>query len=176
MTFLANYYFTDEDTIDVVHNAGQDVDVNVIIDGEKRRDLLREVVIDAQDPMNKLTVYLISAQTGRIQVLSTSAVNAAIPTPLSRATLNLGRTDLPYEAEYFEGGRLVQWIGAAGFDGTNIIHPSEERVFTWQGNTLVHETVTQTDAGGVVGPTRNFEHSEEKVGNTKIHRRYEVSS
>lgn len=69
--------FTSTDTIQITHNGNLEyVKVKVVIDGESREDLISNVVTDVNDPTNKLTVYLVSAQTGIMQVFTTDFVAA----------------------------------------------------------------------------------------------------
>lgn len=67
--------FISTDTISVTHNSGYEyVKIKVIVNGESREDLISDIVTDVSDPTNKLIVYLMSAQTGVVQVLKTDFV------------------------------------------------------------------------------------------------------
>lgn len=69
--------FTSTDTIQITHNSGREyIKVKVVIDSESREELISGVVTDVSDPANKLTVSLVSAQTGIIQLFETDFVTA----------------------------------------------------------------------------------------------------
>jgi len=73
-TVLHKQDFTATDTIAVTHDLGRypfGLVVQVVIDGETRNDLIRSILPDSDDPINKLNVILTSSQSGALQVLNT---------------------------------------------------------------------------------------------------------
>ena len=74
---IKTVHFTDESIIDIQHNGGTKYAwARLLVDSVDRSDLVKEVKLDPLDPTNKVQVILSSAQTGCIQVLDSSAINA----------------------------------------------------------------------------------------------------
>lgn len=69
--------FTATDTIVITHNANNDfLKVRLVIAEASRPDLIVDVKPTVANPRNELTVFLSSAQTGRIQIIETDVVSA----------------------------------------------------------------------------------------------------
>lgn len=71
--------FVSTDTITITHNQDYEyIKVKVIVGAESRTDLIKDIRIDINDPQNKLTVELKSAQTGVIQLFDTDFVDCSV--------------------------------------------------------------------------------------------------
>ena len=86
---LYSQSFSSTDTIVVNHNLDRTgLCARIIVDGyEDPYELISSVDVSSSDPRNSLTVNLLSAQTGLVQICSTDTVPVETPSPENAAIL-----------------------------------------------------------------------------------------
>ena len=104
MAYVANEIFrqsfTNTERIIVTHN--QDVEypaVRVLVDNEARPDLILAILVDEEDPTNRLLVRLRSPQTGVVQILNYDFQPVGIQSATLLALLDQG-TRLNFGEDY----------------------------------------------------------------------------
>jgi hypothetical protein len=75
-TVIYSQAFADQQVITVNHNKNTDVQVGVIINGVALRSAIEKIVLDSEDPKNKLTIFLKESLTGVANIYSCDLVEA----------------------------------------------------------------------------------------------------
>lgn len=149
---IFEYEFTDTDIAVITHNKNYEyIKIKVIVDTESRTDLVKNIIIDVDDPQNKLTVKLTSIQTGIIQVFETDFVDCSLRPAyrdnelvvasgiLQQEIDNLGSTlvdliDTP--GDYDVGKCLVSTSSGTSWGFPIVYEASDEGVSSTSGKTL----------------------------------------
>jgi hypothetical protein len=73
--------------------------------------------------------------------------------------------DFPYHEQRVENGLVQHEVFAAGFENGEIVHPSSRIDYTYDGSSLIGESITASDEDGNVVSTVNYEWYTESVTN-----------
>lgn len=170
-------YFTDASSLSVTHNAGGGVSVNLVVDGEKRTDLIRSVEADSFDPLNKLNVVFKGSITGRLQILKNIYPSVEhLSSDINTSASLLGIFPTYKGVKYFKN-KKTQEVAASGYENGNIVHPSVTIDYTYSSNNrmIISQQVVVRDKDGTVISDRKFSVKQESVdSSTKIIHTYEV--
>jgi len=172
-------YFEDVSSVDVQHNAGRQVSVQLIVDGEKRADLIRSASADHFDPMNKLKIIFGQSITGRIQIYTDEISQIGLVNPDVSAAVTVLGFHPTYGSSMYEYNKKVRDVAAAGYENGEIIHPSVTVNYNYNAKRkkVISKQVVVRDKDGNTVTDRAFAVKEEKVNSyTKIIHTYEVES
>jgi len=84
---LSQNFFNTQNIV-VNHNANTYVGVQLVVNGEIHNNLIDNIVIDHDDPLNKLTVNLTIATTGELQIFSGGILPAHALSPQESASVS----------------------------------------------------------------------------------------
>jgi hypothetical protein len=94
MLLLFQQDFTSTDTIIVQHDLNQDVEVRIVDDTNTiNNNLVERLEFDGVDPYNKVTIYLKTTASGRVQILDKEVVIVTASDKVKLDTIHEGAQD-----------------------------------------------------------------------------------
>lgn len=120
-------------TIDIIHNRNCEyLKVKVIVNGESREDLIKNIITDVADPTNMFIIQLLSEETGTVQVFETDFVSVG---ELSSSMINnIGLQDYYYAGDDEEMSTTsTEWVDRLNLS-VDILNAGVYRLnwyFTW---------------------------------------------
>ena len=95
--------FTSTDTISITHNLNRYVfNVRLVItttvlESESLRYLMKDILLDPSDPLNKCTILLTSAQTGKVQIIAEDTIQSPYYAVADKLQSQIGSARFPIQ-------------------------------------------------------------------------------